>query len=138
MSLLRLALAAAPLLGGAAAACNFDNCYNQLAHHSGDASSFCAALTMTQTVTAVTGFPTYLSTSCGAARASSACSCLWPAGSTATATTATAATVTVTATVTSVSVTTVSVCPSATNLVVNGGFETDDLSPWYNGDIINE
>ncbi|KAK3381104.1 hypothetical protein B0H63DRAFT_196625 [Podospora didyma] len=119
LSLPRLILLALTSAGVSSAACASDNCYNQLARRTASASSFCATFT-TATVTGVESFPTYLSTSCGPARASSACSCLWPGPTTAT------VTVTSTATVAS--------CPASTNLVVNGAIP--GLSPWTNLDQI--
>ncbi|KAK3938539.1 hypothetical protein QBC46DRAFT_343448 [Diplogelasinospora grovesii] len=122
------------LLAGALAdtayACAADNCYNQLSRNTPSASSFCATYT-TATVTNVAALPTYVSTSCGTARVSSACSCIWPASATLSSTTpASSGTAIVTVTKT------VSSCPASTNLVVNGAIP--GLSPWYNGDIIKE
>ncbi|KAK0710233.1 hypothetical protein B0T26DRAFT_755324 [Lasiosphaeria miniovina] len=108
---------------GALAACAADNCYNQLARRTADASGFCATFT-TACVAGVSQLPTYVSTSCGVARVSSACSCLWPAATTAPAT----------VTVTTTSTVTASVCPAPTNLVANPSVA--GLSPWFNGDII--
>ena len=57
------------------AACNSDNCYNNLLHHT--ATDFCATYTTT-TNTGSVGVPTYVPTSCLASRLSSACTCLYP------------------------------------------------------------
>ena len=137
-TVLRLALAAT-LIGRAAAACAADNCYNQLSRHTADASSFCAGFTST-TVTDNGLLPTYVSTSCGTGRVSSACSCLWPAAATTATTTSAppAASCPSASTVTTVSTATITVTstPSPTNLVVNGAIT--GLAPWFNGDIINE
>lgn len=131
-----LALVSAPALV-AAQQCNADNCYNQIQRFS--ASSFCSAFT-TAVVTAVTAFPTFVSTSCGAARVSSACSCLYPPPACATTTktvTVALATTTVIRTVTVATATTTTANPVATlvdqGVVRNGLF---GLDAWYNGDII--
>ncbi|KAK3332948.1 hypothetical protein B0T19DRAFT_113798 [Cercophora scortea] len=123
-SILVLALS---LTGANAAACAADNCYNQLARHTPSASAFCATFT-TATVTAITALPTYISTSCGTSRVSSACSCLWPRSASTTSTTSAPGTTTVTVTVTATA------CPTSTNLLKNPAIP--GLAPWYNGDII--
>lgn len=60
---------------GKRAGCNADNCLRALEGNSVAASSFCATYS-TMTSTATTGFPTYIPTSCGASRVSSACTYL--------------------------------------------------------------
>lgn len=126
------------LLGGrlaSAATCNADNCYRQLA--GGSASAFCATYT-TATSTATTGFPAYVSPSCGPVRVSSACSCLYPPP------TATACPPLVTTTTTVTSFKYVTFTESASPAVITatspGVLRGGDfgLDPWYNGDIINE
>lgn len=112
-------------------ACASDNCFRQLASRTASASPFCHTFT-TATTTAVTGFPTYLSTSCGVARASSVCSCLWPAAPT----TSPPTTTTAAGTVTVVSMTTVVACPSSLNLLSHGS--NPCLSPWTSYDEIIE
>jgi len=121
-----------------AAQCNADNCYNQIARFS--ASAFCSAFT-TATVTAVTGFPTFVSTSCGASRVSSACSCIYPPSACLTVTstaTVTVATFTTTKSVTATSTVTSTVTPVQTALdkgiIKNGVFGIDG---WYNGDVVS-
>ncbi|KAL8640859.1 MAG: hypothetical protein Q9228_002261 [Teloschistes exilis] len=55
--------------------CNQDNCYRALSASISAASAFCATYT-TATVTASTGIPTYLPSTCGPSRVSSACTCV--------------------------------------------------------------
>ena len=57
-----------------AAQCNEDNCLRALRNHITSASEFCNTYT-TSTNTAATDFPTYVPTTCGPTRVSSACSC---------------------------------------------------------------
>ena len=56
------------------AQCSEDNCLRALRNHITSASQFCNTYT-TSTNTASTGFPTYVPTTCGPTRVSSACSC---------------------------------------------------------------
>jgi hypothetical protein len=112
-------------------ACASDNCFRQLAGHTASASVFCHTFT-TATTTAVTGFPTYLSASCGVSRASSVCSCFWPTAPT----TSPPSTVTADGTATVVSTTTVVTCPSSLNLLSHGS--NPCLSPWQSLDEIIE
>ncbi|CAF9926114.1 MAG: hypothetical protein HETSPECPRED_006259 [Heterodermia speciosa] len=55
--------------------CNNDNCNRALRASISAASSFCATYT-TSTVTATTGIPTYIPSTCGPSRISSACTCV--------------------------------------------------------------
>ncbi|KAL8668245.1 MAG: hypothetical protein Q9202_000223 [Teloschistes flavicans] len=55
--------------------CNQDNCYRALSGSISAASSFCATYT-TAIVTASTGTPTYIPSTCGPSRISSACTCV--------------------------------------------------------------
>ncbi|KAB5585647.1 hypothetical protein GE09DRAFT_1210247 [Coniochaeta sp. 2T2.1] len=114
-------------------ACASDNCFRQLAGRTASASTFCGTFT-TATTTAVTGFPTYVSASCGTSRVSSVCSCLWPPAST------TSPLSTITAgdgtRTTVVSTTTVVACPPSLNLLSHGS--NPCLSPWTSLDKIIE
>ena len=56
------------------AQCNEDNCLRALRNHITSASAFCNTYT-TSTNTATAGFPTFVPTTCGPTRVSSACSC---------------------------------------------------------------
>ncbi|CZR65965.1 uncharacterized protein PAC_15865 [Phialocephala subalpina] len=130
-SLTAILLTTASLFSLVASTCNLDNCYNNLAHYS--ASTFCSTYT-TAINTALTGLPSYVSTSCGSSRLSSACSCLYPASGASTTSSCQASQATKTVTVTRVSTTTVaSVQPAC--ILRNGDF---GLDPWVNEDIINE
>ncbi len=131
---LEILCSGAGLVSRVAAVCAADNCYNQLSRRPADASPFCAGFTTTA-VTDVGSFPTYVSTSCGTSRVSSACSCLWPAAATTTAAPP-AGSCSIVSTETATSTVTVTTTPSPTNLVANGAIP--GLAPWYNGDIINE
>ena len=55
--------------------CNNDNCNRALRASISAASSFCATYT-TSAVTATTGIPTYIPSTCGPSRISSACTCV--------------------------------------------------------------
>ncbi|KAL8693982.1 MAG: hypothetical protein Q9218_001280 [Villophora microphyllina] len=55
--------------------CNSDNCNRALRVSISAANSFCATYT-TATVTASTGIPTYIPSTCGPSRISSACTCV--------------------------------------------------------------
>ncbi|MCJ1312611.1 Phosphatidylinositol 4-kinase type 2-beta [Agyrium rufum] len=59
----------------ARAACNEDNCLRALRNQITAASAFCNTYTSATTNTASTGFPTFVPTTCGPSRVSSACSC---------------------------------------------------------------
>lgn len=110
-------------------ACAADNCYNQISRHG---SSFCS--TYTTTVNTNPGaIPTYVSSSCGYLRVSSACSCLLPPPTPSATCTGSASTVTITS-ISTVTITTTT--PTGTPRVQNGDFP--GLYPWFNGDIINE
>ena len=56
-------------------ACTQDNCLRALSNHATSASPYCSSY-LTATQTATTGFPTYIPSTCGPSRVSSACTCL--------------------------------------------------------------
>jgi hypothetical protein len=98
-----------------ASGCNGDNCLNNFRNNAVSASSFCQTFT-TATVTATTGYPTFMHSECTAAplRLSIACTCLAGGVSTTTSTTTT---------------TSCRATPTCTQAVSNGGFEGDSM-PW--------
>jgi hypothetical protein len=144
-------LAFASIITSVAAACNQDNCYNNLAHNSVSASSFCNTFTTT-TNTATTGLPTFINSECGYARLSSACSCLYTAASTTSLTSSSSSTssscqatatvmvtltptATVTHTQTVTSTYTDILGPAYSCIIENGQF---GLDPWVNEDIVDD